>query len=137
MNSKLSIGDTVSFEKKFTSEEHLAHLRCINDTNPIHIDEDFAAKTPFKKPIVQGALTSALFSGILGTSLPGKDTVYLGQNIKFVKPIFLDETVIAKVTVIDIREDKPIVRLSTQLFNEAGELAIDGEAVVKVPKSRT
>ncbi len=136
MKEKIKLGDSASFQKRFTAEEHQAHLKCINDTNPIHFDEDFAATTPFGRPILQGALTSALISGILGTTLPGPDTVYLGQTLKFLLPVFVGEMVTARVSVTGIRADKPILTLKTQCFNEAGILAIDGEAVVKVPTTR-
>lgn len=132
---KIKIGDSAHFTKAFTQEEHERHLKCINDQNPIHYDYEYAKQTRFKEPIVQGALTSSLISGILGTTLPGKDTIYLGQTYKFLRPIFLNEKVKAEVRVIHIRDDKPIVKLSTKVFKENGELSIDGEAIVKVPQS--
>lgn len=132
---KLKIGDSASYKKSFSIEEHRLHLACINDSNPLHYDEEYARTTVFKKPIVQGALTSGLVSGLLGSTLPGKDTIYLGQHFKYLQPIYINETVTAIVTIVNIRKDKPIVTLRTQIFKENSELAIDGEAVVMVPKN--
>jgi len=130
---KLKVGDSAFYEKRFSIEEHLAHLKCINDQNPIHYSEEYAKSTVFKKPIIQGALAASLISGILGTSLPGKGAVYLGQKLSFIAPIYIAEKVKTVVTVIHIRKDKPIITLRTEVIKENGEIAIEGEAVVKVP----
>ena len=136
MSEKLKVGDSASITKKFEEADHLSFLKAIGDSNPIHSDAEYAASTPFKEPILAGAFAAGLFSGLLGSTLPGEGTIYLGQNSKFVAPILSRETMTATVEVIKIREDKPIVTLSTKCFKECGTLAIDGEAVVKVPRSR-
>ncbi|KZZ61246.1 MaoC family dehydratase, partial [Oleiphilus sp. HI0123] len=100
------------------------------DFNPVHLDADYAAKTPFGKQIVHGMLVSSLFSGLLGKHLPGEGTIYLGQDLKFKKPIFINQEVTATVEIINIRNDKPIITLSTLCVNDQGETVIEGEAVV-------
>lgn len=133
MTKILKVGDSASLTKRFKKEEQLSFLHAIGDTNPLHVDAAFAAGTPFKEPILAGAFAAGLFSGLLGSTLPGEGTIYLGQTSKFVAPILAREAVTATVEVTHIREDKPIVTLSTKCFKEDGTLAIDGEAVVKVP----
>ena len=132
MSDKLKVGDKASITKKFEESDHLAYLKAIEDHNPIHSDAEYAATTPFKEPILAGAFVAGLFSGLLGSKLPGDGTIYLGQNSKFVAPILVNDTVTATVEIVKIREDKPIVTLSTKVVKECGTLAIDGEAVVKV-----
>lgn len=136
MNTKLKVGDSASITKRFEPAEHQSFLKAIGDSNPIHVDAEYAAATPFKEPILAGAFAAGLFSGLLGSTLPGEGTIYLGQNSKFVAPILVSETVTATVEIVKIREDKPIITLSTKCFKEDGKLAIDGEAVVKVDASR-
>lgn len=129
---ELYVGKKAVLEKKFSYDEVLSFSQLSLDKNPIHINNDFARSTQFKKCIVHGFLTGSLFSAIIGTILPGEGTIYLSQNLNFLHPIFHDELVKAVVTVEIIREDKPIVTLSTRLFNQQGVLSIDGVAVVKV-----
>ncbi len=128
--TKISIGQSASVEKRFTHEDVHAFAALSLDFNPVHLDADFAKETMFGKQIVHGILVSSLFSGLLGKHLPGEGTIYLGQNLKFKKPIFLDQLVKATVEVTHIRDDKPIITLSTLCTDEDGNELISGEAVV-------
>lgn len=132
--SELFVGQSASMEKRFSYEDVIAFSRLSMDNNPIHINPEYASATQFKKNIVHGFLVGSLFSAIIGTILPGNGTIYLSQNMNFVYPIFHEEMVKAVVTIEKIREDKPIVTLSTKLFNQQGILSIDGIAVVKVSR---
>lgn len=102
------------------------------DKNPIHINRDFAKKSIFGNTIVHGIYIASLFSKILGNNLPGKGSIYLGQSLKFIKPIFVNEKVKIDVSIINIREDKPIITLRTICYNSNNEIAVDGEAVMKI-----
>jgi len=128
--SKIQLGQTASVSKSFTEQEVNAFANLSLDFNPVHLDANFAKETVFGKQIVHGMLVSSLFSGLLGKHLPGEGTIYLGQDLKFKKPIFLDQEVTATVEVIDIREDKPIITLSAICKNDLGEVVISGQAVV-------
>ena len=128
---KFKVGDKVSYKKKFSKEEVLNYALTCNDQNPIHLDEDFVSKTVFKKNIVHGMLTASLFGGLLGTTLPGQGTVHLGQSLKFLKPVFVEEMIEAIIEIIKIREDKPILTFRTYVVNSLGEVVLDGEAVIK------
>lgn len=127
---KINIGDNVSIKKKFTADEVQEYASISKDTNPVHFDQKYASETFFKKPIVHGLLVSSLFGGLLGSKLPGKGTIHIGQNLKFIKPVYIEEEVIAEIKIINIRQDKPIITLSTKCYKENKELAIDGEAIV-------
>ncbi|SON52109.1 MaoC family dehydratase [Vibrio tapetis] len=129
----LKVGQVATIEKCLDKNSVAQFATLAEDYNPVHLDEEFAATTPFERPIVHGMLASSLVSGILASKLPGSGSIYLGQTLKFVCPIFVGETITAKVEVTHIREDKPIATLATQIFNQAGELAVSGEATVRYP----
>lgn len=124
------IGQTATIEKTFDKQTVVAFASVSEDYNPIHLDEDFAKTTQFERPIVHGMLASSLISGLLASKVPGTGSIYLGQSLKFLRPIFVGETVTAKVEVISVREDKPIAVISTQVLSANGEVAVDGEATV-------
>ena len=127
---EFKIGSKSSLIKKFEKEEVLEFSKFSMDKNPIHFDDEFARNTIFKKCIVQGPMVSSLIGGILGSTLPGKGTIYLSQFSKFIKPVFIGDMVIANVEVLSIRDDKPIITLRTWVDNQNGECVLDGEAVV-------
>lgn len=129
----LNIGDTASLSKTFTDEDVRAFAAISGDQNPVHLDEEYAAKTQFKKRIAHGMLTAGLISAILGTQLPGEGTIYLGQTINFKAPVYLDDTITATVTVVKMHERKPIVTLETVCKNQDDLVVLDGEAVVLAP----
>lgn len=127
---KPEIGQTATIEKTLDTQTVAAFASVSEDYNPIHLDEDFAKTTQFERPIVHGMLASSLISGLLASKVPGAGSIYLGQSLKFVRPIFVGETVTAKVEVTSVRDDKPIAVISTQVLNANGEVAVDGEATV-------
>lgn len=126
----LQVGQQAKISTCFSEEDVKKFAALSKDFNPVHLDADFAAQTPFGKQIVHGALVSSLFSGLLGQELPGEGTIYLGQNTKFRKPVFIDQTITASVEISSIRADKPIITLKTEVRDEAGKLLVSGEAVV-------
>lgn len=127
---KPEIGQTATIEKTLDKQTVEAFASVSEDNNPIHLDEDFAKTTQFERPIVHGMLASSLISGLLASKVPGAGSIYLGQSLRFVRPIFVGETVTAKVEVTSVRDDKPIAVISTQVLNANGEVAVDGEATV-------
>lgn len=127
----LAVGQTASITRAFSLQDVRDFALLSGDANPIHVDPDFARQTVFGQSIVHGMLVASLFSQLLAEQLPGPGTIYLGQQLRFVSPVYLDEEVIATVQVTHIREDKPIVTLRTMVTTPKG-LAVDGEAVVKV-----
>ena len=131
MNRKFQVGDRSTLGKAFTQSEVEAFARISLDDNPVHLDQEYAENTVFGQPIVHGLLVASLFSGLIGGRLPGRGAVYLGQNISFKAPVFINEKVEASVEVVHVREDKPILTLKTLCVKSDGTVAIEGEAVVK------
>ncbi len=132
MKKNLNVGDRAALNKTFTEEDVIQFANISKDTNPLHLDRKYAATTTFGQPIVHGMLVASLFSALIGVKLPGKGSVYLGQNLVFKAPVLIGEQITASVEIIKIREDKPIVTLRTLCVNKDEEVVIDGEAVVKV-----
>jgi acyl dehydratase len=129
----LSLGQKASLSKCLDKAAVEQFASLAEDYNPVHLDENFAAATPFEVPIVHGMLGASLVSGLLASKVPGPGAIYLGQTLKFTCPIRVGETVTASVEVINIREDKPIATLKTEVVNEQGVTAIIGEATVMLP----
>ena len=125
----IKIGDNASFAKTITESDILGFAGITGDFNPIHIDAEYAKESMFKERIAHGMLISA----VLGTQLPGPNSIYLGQNLKFTLPVKIGDTVTAVVTVTEKRDDKRIITLQTTISNQRGEVVVDGSAVVKKP----
>jgi len=128
MNFK--VGDSAEITKTIEQSDIDAFARVTGDHNPVHVDEDFAKTTRFGRRIAHGMLTASLISAVLANKLPGEGSVYLGQTLQFVAPVFPGDEITARVTVKEIREDKPIVKLETVCVNQRGEIVIRGEATV-------
>ena len=134
MINTLKVGDKAILSKAFTEEEVFQFANISTDKNPLHLDKDFGEASVFGQRIVHGMLVASLFSGLIGMKLPGVGSIYLGQNLTFKAPVFIDEQVTASVEIINIREDKPIITLRTVCINSEGTVVIEGEAVVKFKK---
>ena len=133
MKKIIKVGDKVSMSKVITDEDVSQFAHISEDTNPIHLDEEFASGSIFGQRIAHGMLVASLFSGLIGMKLPGEGTIYLGQDLKFKAPVPIGTRVTASVEVIKLREDKPIATLRTVCVNDEGQVLIDGEAVVRIP----
>ena len=131
------VGDSAEITKTIEQEDIDAFARVTGDHNPVHVDEEFAKTTRFGKRIVHGMLTASLISAVLANKLPGEGSVYLGQTLQFVVPVFAGDEITARVTVKVIREDKPIVKLETVCVNQRDEVVIRGEATVLLPQKST
>ncbi len=129
---ELKIGDNFSTSKQITDAVVRAFAELSGDYNPIHMDEEFAKSTQFGRRIAHGMISGALISAVLGFHLKERRVVYLSQTMKFVAPVFLDDTVTATATVTNIREDKPIVTFETVCTKQTGETTLAGEAVLKI-----
>lgn len=128
MSSLKIYEEVVVFDSQMVHD--FAHI--VGDTNPIHLDSNFASNTIFKKRIVHGAFSNAIFSRIIGTKLPGEGTIYLSQNTKFLFPIFLDEEYVARVEIQNEYLEKHRIELCTQIIRDSDKkMCVDGLAVVK------
>lgn len=126
----LKVGHYYEQEFVVTEEIGLEFAKISKDFNPIHIDEEVAAKTRFKKRIVHGMLLGSYISGIIGNEFPGDGTVYMGQNLSFRSPIYYDKKVIVRIEITERDLEKKRLKLSTTCRNENGDMLIIGDALV-------
>ncbi|MEM6298323.1 MAG: MaoC family dehydratase [Bacteroidota bacterium] len=127
--NKIKVGDSYSFSFSFSQEDVKAFAEVSGDKNPIHLDADYAAQTLFKRPIMHGFLGGSVLSKIFGTMFPGEGTIYLRQNLEFLRPMFVDVEYEATVEVKEVDSDRHRGILITQIKDvEKGKVTIKGEA---------
>jgi len=130
---EIQVGDTASMTKQISDEDVRTFAEISGDKNPVHLDDEFAAQTFFKKRIAHGALSGALISAVLGMVMPGPGTIYLSQTLNFKAPVCIGEEITARLEVTAYRANKRITTLKTEVLNQEGKLVLDGEAVVIAP----
>ncbi len=129
----LAEGMSEVFSKTITEADLLMFAGVSGDTNPIHLDQDFASRTMFEGRIAHGMLTAALVSTVLGTKLPGPGAVYVNQSLRFLAPVRIGDTVIARAAVKDLNGERKRVTLDTTC--QVGDIKVlDGEATLMVPR---
>lgn len=129
----LSVGMTHQTEHVITEKDIELFAEVSGDRNPLHMDEEFAKKTPFGQRIAHGALTASYISGILGNDLPGPGSIFVGLNMRFRRPVLIGSLVIVKVEISEMNERGNRVTLKVSC-NVDGKAAISGEALVMVPR---
>lgn len=131
---QLSIGTSGSFTKTVTETDVYMFAGISGDLNPAHINEEYARKTAFKSRIAHGILGASFISTVLGMYMPGPGTIYMKQELKFLSPVRIGDTITAKAEVVDMVKEKNRVTLKTTCTNQDGVVVIDGEALVSPPK---
>ena len=131
----MKVGDSAEITKTIEQADIHAFADVTGDHNPVHVDEAFAQTTRFGRTIAHGMLSASLVSAVLANELPGAGSIYLGQTLQFVAPVFPGDEITARVTIKEVREDKPILKLETVCINQHGKIVIQGEATVLVPRS--
>lgn len=130
-----TVGMVASRTRTVTAQDVDLFAQVSGDTNPVHLDDAYAATTQFGKRIAHGMYTVSIISAILGNDLPGVGTIYLGQNTKFKAPVFVGDTITATVELISYREERRIATFKTTATNQDGVLVVEGEAVVLAPET--
>ncbi len=126
----LSPGDKTSRTKIITDDVIRAFAELSGDTNPVHLDDAYAAGTRFGRRIAHGMIAAGLISAALANDLPGPGTIYLGQTLQFKAPVYPDDTITTNIEVKSVRADKPIAILSTICTNQDNVIVLEGEATV-------
>lgn len=132
---QLSVGSSASFTKTVTEADVYLFAGISGDLNPAHINEEYAKNTAFKGRIAHGILGASFISTVLGMYMPGPGTIYMKQELKFLAPVRIGDTITAKAEVVDMIKEKNRVTLKTICTNQNGVLVIDGEALVSPPKA--
>lgn len=125
-------GRTESVSRGITAEDVAAFAAISGDHNALHVDEEFAARTEFRRRVAHGFLHASLLSQLIGMKLPGRGALYLSQTLDFCHPVYIGDTVEARGTVESVDRATRILSLRTEIHNQRGERVLDGRAQVKV-----
>ncbi|QDR83246.1 MaoC family dehydratase [Sporomusa termitida] len=126
----IKVGDKASMAKTVSEYDVYSFAGLSGDFNPVHINAEFARNSMFKERIAHGMLSAAFISALLGTALPGANTIYLAQELAFKAPVKIGDTVTATVEVIEKIDAKNRLILKTTVTNQEGTVVIDGKATV-------
>lgn len=132
---EINVGDVATFSKTVTEADVVNFAGVSGDFNPAHLNEAAAKEGIFGRRIAHGMLSASFISTVLGTQLPGEGTIYMGQELRFVKPVFFGDTVTATCTVTEKIEEKNRLKIETVVTNQDGEPVITGFATVMPPKT--
>jgi acyl dehydratase len=127
---ELAVGDRAELLRVATEADIAGFVDSVGDRNPIHSDRDYAAGTRFKARIAPGIWTAGLVSAVIGSRLPGPGTIYLAQELRFLRPVMLGDTVTARVEVTEADRERNRVRLRTSCVNQHGDEVLAGDALV-------
>jgi 3-hydroxybutyryl-CoA dehydratase len=132
--NELNVGDAAEFSKTISESDVYLFAGVTGDLNPAHINEAYAQKTFFKTRIAHGMLSAGFVSAVLGNQLPGPGSIYVRQELNFLAPMRIGDTITARVEVIEKNTEKNRVKLRTTCVNQDGVKVTDGEAVISPPK---
>ena len=128
----LKIGDKGEVKKTITEQDVKKFAEISLDTNPIHLEEEFASKTMFKGRIVHGMLTASLISAAVGTKMPGPGSIWMNQTVKWLKPVHIGDTITAVAELVEKIEEKKHVIVKTTCLNQNGEIVAEGDGKHKI-----
>ena len=128
----LEVGMHDVFAKTITDTDIVVFAGISGDTNPVHLNHEFASETMFEGCIAHGLLSAGFISTVIGTKMPGPGCIYVAQTLKFKAPVRVGDTVAAHCTVTELMPEKKFIKLSTQCM-VGDKVVIDGEATIMVP----
>ena len=132
---QMKLGDSASVSKTVTDTDVYLFAGITGDLNPAHVNQVEAEKGMFGRRIAHGMLSAGFISAVLGMQLPGPGTIYLSQELKFTKPVFIGDTITATATVVEMVPEKNRVKLETVCTNQNGDVVTKGFALVMPPKA--
>lgn len=134
--NELVVGQRADYSKTLTEQDVILFAACSGDVNPVHLDKEYAATTPFGEPIGHGMWTGALVSAAIATCLPGPGSVYRSQSLSFKHPVKIGDTVTVTLIVNEIKERIKLVTLECEAHNQDGKLIAKGIAEVIAPAEK-
>ena len=132
--NNLSIGEKAEFSKTISESDVYLYAGITGDFNPIHINKEYAKNTFFKKRIVHGMLIAGFISTVIGTKLPGCGSIYISQQLNFINPVYIGDTITTYIEIIEILLGMNRVKLKILCVNQNGLIVLDGNGVVSPPK---
>jgi 3-hydroxybutyryl-CoA dehydratase len=127
---EFTVGQKYAVKKIITTEMVDAFAAITGDKNPVHVDGEFAKTTRFGRRIAHGMLSVGIISAILGNDFPGPGSIYMKQDVKFFKPIYLEEEVEIEIELLEKIEEKKSLLVRSTVKKSSGEIAVDGEALL-------
>ena len=131
MPNKTTIGYTFHHPFRFSQQDVINFAEATGDKNPIHLNKAYAANSIFKQPVLHGFLGSSIFSKVFGTIFPGEGTIYIKQDLIFIRPMYIDTEYNAKFTTLDIFPKEGRALIKTEVFNPHLKTTISGEALIQ------
>ncbi|MBE0471569.1 MAG: MaoC family dehydratase [Methyloprofundus sp.] len=128
----IEVGMKAQYSQTITDADIKAFAGISGDRNPVHLDEDYATESRFKKRIAHGLMTASYFSAIFGTKIPGEGCVYVSQNLRFKRPVYIGDTVTAIIEVLRVDLEKKRVFFKT-VCKVKNKIVTDGEAEIYIP----
>ena len=127
---ELKVGQKATRSNTRTFDNVKTYAEITGDYNPLHFDQDFAANTKFKELVVQGGLTSGILNALVAMDMPGPGTVFMSQDLKFIAPVFIGDTITAEAEaeVLEVHATKPVTKLKMTITRQTGETVLEGEA---------
>lgn len=132
---QLRVGDSAEFAKTISESDIYLYAGITGDFNPAHVNEVYAQKTFFKTRIAHGMLSAGFISAVIANQLPGPGTIYIKQELEFLAPVRIGDTITARVEVMEVMAEKKRIRLKTTCANQQGTVVLDGQAIVSPPKA--
>lgn len=126
----IHIGDKASMSKTISEHDVYAYAGVTGDFNPVHVNAEFAKDSIFGERIAHGMISAGLISAVLGTELPGIDTIYMNQNLSFLAPVKYGDTLTATVECLEKDDAKHRIIFKTTVTNQNGKIVTDGKARV-------
>jgi acyl dehydratase len=124
----LRVGDTATRTKTVTDEDLRKYAAITGDYNPLHFDDDFAARTRFGRRVAQGGITAGLLNALVAMDLPGPGTVFMSQSLAYRAPVYVGDVLTARAEVMVLKPDKPVCQLKFGITNQDGAVVLDAEA---------
>ena len=122
------VGEVFEHTFSFSQQDVIKFSEVTGDNNPVHLDANYAAQTPFKKPIMHGFLSGSIFSKVFGTIFPGEGTIYLMQQLVFKRPMFVDQSYTAIFSIAEVDSEKCIMLIQCKITDADHKICLDGEA---------
>jgi 3-hydroxybutyryl-CoA dehydratase len=133
---QIKVGQTATLSKTISETDVYLFAGITGDLNPAHVNEEYAKGTFFGRRIAHGILGAGLISSVIANRLPGPGTIYISQSLKFLAPVYIGDTITARVEVVEVHIDNNRLRLRTTCTNQDGKVVIDGEAVISPAKAK-
>ena len=132
---ELKLGDVAELSKTVSESDIYLYAGVTGDFNPVHLNQVYAEKTYFKTRIAHGMLFAGFISAVIGNHLPGPGTIHITQELHFLAPVHIGDTITSRVKITEIMTEKKRIRLKTTCINQNGTTVLDGEAIVSPPRT--